>query len=102
VIGKGGKNIKSINWASGAFVQIDQHAPPNASEKAFIIYGQPDNVEIAKQMVLRKVRKMENQLGCAVFATFFYCFKANLSKYGSYSRVSVNSQTPFLASFSSW
>jgi hypothetical protein len=43
-------------------------------------------VEIAKQMVLRKVRKDgESAIGCTTFATFFYSLRSDLSKYGSYS-----------------
>ena len=56
VIGKGGETIKSINQASGAHCEIDKTAPPDASEKKFIIRGPPDCVDRAKQMVLEKVR----------------------------------------------
>ena len=55
VIGKGGETIKSINQASGAYVEIDKRAPPDAMEKNFIIRGPPENVDKAKQMVLEKV-----------------------------------------------
>lgn len=55
VIGKGGETIKSINQASGAYVEIDKRAPPDAQEKNFIIRGPPENVDKAKQMVLEKV-----------------------------------------------
>eukprot|EP00088_Acartia_fossae_P015901 TRINITY_DN1882_c0_g2_i1.p1 TRINITY_DN1882_c0_g2~~TRINITY_DN1882_c0_g2_i1.p1 ORF type:complete len:495 (+),score=204.85 TRINITY_DN1882_c0_g2_i1:212-1696(+) len=55
VIGKGGDTIKSINQASGAFVEIDKRAPQEATEKNFIIKGTKDNVERAKQMVLEKI-----------------------------------------------
>lgn len=55
VIGKGGETIKSINQASGAHCEIDKKAPPDATEKNFIIRGPPENVERAKQMVLEKI-----------------------------------------------
>jgi len=55
VIGKGGDTIKSINQASGAFVEIDKRAPQEAHEKNFIIKGTKENVERAKQMVLEKI-----------------------------------------------
>ena len=55
VIGKGGETIKSINQASGAHCEIDKKAPPDATEKNFIIRGPPENVERARQMVLEKV-----------------------------------------------
>lgn len=55
VIGKGGETIKSINQASGAHCEIDKKAPPEATEKNFIIRGSPDAVERAKQMVLEKI-----------------------------------------------
>lgn len=55
VIGKGGDTIKSINQASGAFVEIDKKAPQDAPEKNFIIRGSKENVERAKQMVLEKI-----------------------------------------------
>lgn len=55
VIGKGGDTIKSINQASGAFVEIDKKAPQDAHEKNFIIKGSKENVERAKQMVLEKI-----------------------------------------------
>jgi len=55
VIGKGGETIKSINQASGAHCEIDKKAPPDATEKNFIIRGPPENVERARQMVLEKI-----------------------------------------------
>jgi len=55
VIGKGGETIKSINQASGAHCEIDKKAPPEATEKNFIIRGPPDSVDRAKQMVLEKI-----------------------------------------------
>lgn len=55
VIGKGGDTIKSINQASGAFVEIDKKAPQDAHEKNFVIKGSKENVERAKQMVLEKI-----------------------------------------------
>ena len=55
VIGKGGETIKSINQASGAHCEIDKRAPPEATEKNFIIRGSAENVERAKQMVLEKI-----------------------------------------------
>ena len=59
VIGKGGETIKSINKASGAYVEIDRIAPPEAVEKNFIIRGSTEAVERAKKMVLEKIRAFE-------------------------------------------
>jgi len=55
VIGKGGETIKSINQASGAHCEIDKKAPPDATEKNFVIRGTAESVEKAKQMVLEKI-----------------------------------------------
>ena len=59
VIGKGGETIKSINKASGAHVEIDRIAPPEAVEKNFIIRGSTEAVERAKKMVLEKIGAFE-------------------------------------------
>merc|ERR1711949_92364 len=59
VIGKGGETIKSINAASGAHVEIDRNAPPDAVEKNFIIRGSAEAVERAKNMVLEKIGAIE-------------------------------------------
>ena len=59
VIGKGGETIKSINQASGAHVEIDRIAPPEAVEKNFIIRGSAEAVERAKKMVLEKIGAFE-------------------------------------------
>ena len=59
VIGKGGETIKSINQASGAHVEIDRNAPPDAVEKNFIIRGSAEAVERAKNMVLEKIGAIE-------------------------------------------
>ena len=65
VIGKGGETIKSINQASGAHVEIDRNAPPDAQEKNFLIKGSAEAVERAKSMVLEKIGAIE------VFQTSF-------------------------------
>jgi far upstream element-binding protein len=72
VIGKGGETIKSINQASGAFVEIDKRAPPEAQEKNFIIRGPPENVDKAKQMVLEKVREFGALLNFEHSPCFFF------------------------------
>ena len=59
VIGKGGESIKSIIQASGAHVEIDRIAPPEAVEKNFIIRGSTEAVERAKKMVLEKIGAFE-------------------------------------------
>merc|ERR1719219_2286778 len=56
VIGKGGE---SINQASGAHVEIDRNAPPDAQEKNFLIKGSAEAVERAKSMVLEKIGAIE-------------------------------------------
>ena len=67
VIGKGGETIKSINQASGAHVEIDRNAPPEATEKNFIIKGSAEAVDRAKSMVLEKIGAIE------VFIDKFFC-----------------------------
>ena len=67
VIGKGGETIKSINQASGAHVEIDRNAPPEATEKNFIIKGSAEAVDRAKSMVLEKIGAIE------VFIDEFFC-----------------------------
>ena len=62
VIGKGGESIKSIIQASGAHVEIDRIAPPEAVEKNFIIRGSTEAVERAKKMVLEKIGAFEVRL----------------------------------------
>ena len=64
VIGKGGETIKSINQASGAHVEIDRNAPPDATEKNFIIKGSAEAVERAKNMVLEKIGAIEVEKNC--------------------------------------
>jgi len=59
VIGKGGETIKSINQSSGAHVEIDRNAPPDAQEKNFLIKGSAEAVERAKNMVLEKIGAIE-------------------------------------------
>ena len=67
VIGKGGETIKSINQASGAYVEIDRNAPPDAVEKNFIIRGSAEAVKSAKNMVLEKIGAIEV---CSVLLRF--------------------------------
>ncbi len=47
-------------------------------------------------MLLLELKQQGMRIGCAVFTTFFICFKAKLSKFGSYSHVLAYSQTPFI------
>ena len=54
VICKGGETIKSINQLSGAHVEFDRNAPPDAQEKNFVIQGSAEAVERVKNMVLEK------------------------------------------------
>lgn len=76
VIGKGGETIKSINQSSGAHVEIDRNAPPDAHEKNFIIRGSAEAVERAKNMVLEKIGAIEvrintlNNLNVILFLFF--------------------------------
>ena len=55
VIGKGGKNIKSIIQTSGAHVEVDRNALPDAQETKVFIKGSTEAVEEAKRMVLLRV-----------------------------------------------
>ena len=53
VIGKGGETIREIQERSGAKVQVMQEnvAETTGAERYVSIMGEPDNVELAKQMV---------------------------------------------------
>lgn len=55
VIGKGGETVRSINQQSGAHVEIAKGAPPNLHEKIFIIRGNPQQIEHAKQLISERV-----------------------------------------------
>ena len=92
VIGKGGETIKSINQASGAHVEIDRNAPPDAQEKNFLIKGSAEAVERAKSMVLEKIGAIE------VFHRLFLStfFSSRLSSLGlglrSFPRADIHPQ----------
>ncbi|XP_022198629.2 far upstream element-binding protein 2 [Nilaparvata lugens] len=55
IIGRGGETIKQINQTSGAHCELDRRAPPTATEKTFLIRGQPDQIEAAKRMIAEKL-----------------------------------------------
>ncbi|XP_054706803.1 far upstream element-binding protein 1-like [Uloborus diversus] len=58
VIGKGGETVRNINQQSGAHVEIARGAPPNPHEKIFIIRGNPQQIEHAKQLIMERVGGM--------------------------------------------
>ncbi|XP_035206227.1 far upstream element-binding protein 1-like isoform X2 [Stegodyphus dumicola] len=58
VIGKGGETVRSINQQSGAHVEIARGAPPNPHEKIFMIRGNPQQIEHAKQLIMERVGGM--------------------------------------------
>lgn len=60
VIGKGGETVRNINQQSGAHVEIARGAPPNPHEKIFIIRGNPQQIEHAKQLIMERVGGMVN------------------------------------------
>jgi hypothetical protein len=53
--------------------------------KFLSVYG-PRKKPVGKyDLYENKTKTISMQIGWAVFATFFICFEANVSKYGSYS-----------------
>ena len=56
-IGKDGETIKNINSSTGAFCQVDRSAPPNATEKNFVIRGSLQAIERAKAMIMKKIQR---------------------------------------------
>eukprot|EP00033_Pygsuia_biforma_P000308 GCRY01000376.1.p1 GENE.GCRY01000376.1~~GCRY01000376.1.p1 ORF type:complete len:533 (-),score=114.54 GCRY01000376.1:961-2559(-) len=61
VIGRGGETIKDIMNRSGCKVQVDQHPPPEATERRVELTGHPGNVEIAKRLVMAKVEEVSQR-----------------------------------------
>ncbi|KAG8441433.1 hypothetical protein GDO86_006974 [Hymenochirus boettgeri] len=57
VIGRGGENVKAINQQTGAFVEISRQPPPNGDPnfKMFIIRGNPQQIDHAKQLIEEKI-----------------------------------------------
>ncbi|XP_053574203.1 far upstream element-binding protein 2 isoform X2 [Bombina bombina] len=57
VIGRGGENVKAINQQTGAFVEISRQPPPNGDPnfKLFIIRGNPQQIDHAKQLIEEKI-----------------------------------------------
>eukprot|EP00124_Ichthyophonus_hoferi_P001550 Ihof_evm9s83 gene=Ihof_evmTU9s83 len=55
VIGRGGETIHAIQDQTGAKVQLENNAPPNALEKRFIITGTMEQIEHAKTMIWERV-----------------------------------------------
>ncbi|KAK2092937.1 Far upstream element-binding protein 3 [Saguinus oedipus] len=57
LIGKGGKNIRSINQQSGAHVELQRNPHPNSDPnlRIFTIRGVPQQIEVARQLTDEKV-----------------------------------------------
>lgn len=55
VIGKGGETVKSINQQSGAYVTLSALPPPNAQEKVFVVRGNPQQIEHAKELINERI-----------------------------------------------
>lgn len=51
----GGETIKNINQVSGAYVTLSALPPPNAQEKVFVIRGQPQQIEHAKELINERI-----------------------------------------------
>ncbi|XP_045467746.1 far upstream element-binding protein 1 isoform X3 [Harmonia axyridis] len=57
IIGRGGETIKQLNAQSGAHCELDRrNQNPNATEKTFIIRGDPDAIEMAKRIIQEKIQ----------------------------------------------
>lgn len=53
----GGETIKQINQQSGAHCELDRRQNnQNATEKTFIIRGDPEQIETAKRIISEKVQ----------------------------------------------
>ncbi|XP_042898307.1 far upstream element-binding protein 1 isoform X2 [Parasteatoda tepidariorum] len=60
VIGKGGDTVKNINQTSGAYVSLSALPPPNSQEKVFVIKGQPQQIEHAKELINERIGGVGN------------------------------------------
>ena len=50
----GGETIKHINATSGAHVELQRNQGPNMNEKIFNIRGEPQQIQVAIQMICEK------------------------------------------------
>ncbi|XP_034039955.1 far upstream element-binding protein 1 isoform X1 [Thalassophryne amazonica] len=57
IIGKGGETIKGISQQSGARIELQRNAPPNADPnlKMFTVRGSPQQIDYARQLVEEKI-----------------------------------------------
>ncbi|CAM0139803.1 Far upstream element-binding protein 3 [Umbelopsis sp. WA50703] len=54
IIGKGGETIRGLEQESGARIKVDQ-ASSTAEERTILLYGQPDAIALAKQLIQDKI-----------------------------------------------
>lgn len=62
----GGETIKNINQTCGGYVALSGLPPSNAHEKIFVIRGQPQQIEHAKELINERIGGQ----GTVVWGTF--------------------------------
>ncbi|KAI8385060.1 uncharacterized protein BYT42DRAFT_564535 [Radiomyces spectabilis] len=56
IIGKGGETVRGLQDQSGARIKVNQNSSDhNSSERTISIFGSPDRIALAKQLILEKV-----------------------------------------------
>ncbi|KAI7881785.1 hypothetical protein K492DRAFT_176883 [Lichtheimia hyalospora FSU 10163] len=55
IIGRGGETVRSLQEQSGARIKVDPNGDPSAPERTINIFGNPDAVAQAKQLIMDKV-----------------------------------------------
>ncbi|KAI9489282.1 hypothetical protein BDB00DRAFT_843709 [Zychaea mexicana] len=55
IIGKRGDTVRALQDQSGARIKVDPNGDPNAPERTISIFGNPDAVALAKQLIEDKV-----------------------------------------------
>ncbi|KJE97802.1 hypothetical protein, variant 3 [Capsaspora owczarzaki ATCC 30864] len=63
VIGKSGENVKYMEQATGARIQLNKDAPPNAVEKFFNVSGEAAAVEAAQNMLRERINSLQSERG---------------------------------------
>merc|ERR1712127_456388 len=66
IIGKGGETIKQLQERSGTRMVVVQDGPQQENEKPLRIYGDPQKVEHAKQLVYDLIAEKEMEVSVAV------------------------------------
>ncbi|KAL0074127.1 hypothetical protein F4703DRAFT_1745507 [Phycomyces blakesleeanus] len=55
IIGRGGETVRSLQDQSGARIKVDSSGDIDANERTINIFGSPDAIALAKQLVMEKM-----------------------------------------------